>query len=76
MTNGFDKLFQLELGYDLLNSHRRKVGIEGTWEAYFNLLLMAISAPDGCKITVQESPVLKASAAINRRNSAEMAHFS
>ena len=38
VTNGFDKLYRIELSYSFMARHRNKVGIEGTWKAYFELL--------------------------------------
>ena len=31
VTNGFDKLYRIDLSYGFMASHRTKVGIEGTW---------------------------------------------
>ena len=41
LTNGFDKMHALPLTYEYMQSHREKNRIEGTWEAYFDLLKLA-----------------------------------
>ena len=43
VTNGFDKMFMLELSYAFMRAHRTHLGIEGTWKAYFDLLKQAMS---------------------------------
>ena len=42
VTNGFNKLYRLEMSYDFFQNHRDKVGIQGTWTAYFELLKKAL----------------------------------
>ena len=38
MKNGFDKLFKVPLDYDYVQTHREKLCITGSWQAYFELL--------------------------------------
>jgi hypothetical protein len=42
VTNGFDKLFKVPFNFDYVQSHRLKLGISGSWQAYFELLCDAI----------------------------------
>jgi len=51
VTNGFDKLYRVLLKYAFMDSHRTKVGIEGTWQAYFDLFKEALNDGDkGVKV--------------------------
>ena len=51
LTNGFDKMYRIDLSYAFMNSHRKAIGIEGTWQAYFDLLKQAIADGDqGVKV--------------------------
>ena len=44
-------MFSLELSYEFMSQHRAKVGIEGTWQAYFDLLKQALQDGDlGVKV--------------------------
>ena len=57
VTNGFDKMFRLKLSYSFMKAHRYALGIEGTWQAYFDLLVQAISEGDNAvKIIAVEKP--------------------
>ena len=42
VTNGLDRLFKVPLDIKILDNHRLKTGIEGTWTAYFSLLRQAL----------------------------------
>ena len=42
VTNGLDKLYQVDLDQDYLERHRLRTGIEGTWKSYFTLLKQAL----------------------------------
>ena len=57
VTNGYDKLYRLVLSYEFMTKHRQKVGIEGSWQAYFDLLKQAIADGDkGIKVIQIERP--------------------
>ena len=43
ITNGFDRLYQVELSYQFMSSQRQQSQIEGSWHAYFDLLLQALN---------------------------------
>lgn len=42
LTNGLDKLYQLPLSHSYIDLHRHATGIQGTYDAYFTLLRMAL----------------------------------
>ena len=42
VTNGFDKLFKVPFSFEYVQFHRLKLGITGSWQAYFELLCDAI----------------------------------
>ena len=42
LTNGLDKLFQIKVDHDVLQTHRKKTGIEGSWQSYFSLFCQAV----------------------------------
>lgn len=44
VTNGLDKMFELSLDYEYLQQHRKVVGIQGSWDAYFTLLTNAVGS--------------------------------
>ena len=55
LTNGFDKMFLLDMSYAFISKHRKAIGIEGTWQAYFDLLKSAIADGDqGIKVVKVE----------------------
>ena len=39
-------MFELRLNYAYLENHRQKVGIQGSWEAYFELFKSALKSVD------------------------------
>ena len=45
-------MYRIKLTYAFMMAHRSKVGIEGTWQAYFDLLKQALKDGDlGVKVT-------------------------
>ena len=39
VTNGFDRLYKVELSFQFMSMQRQQSQIEGSWHAYFDLLL-------------------------------------
>lgn len=50
VTNGFDKLFKVPFDYDYVQTHREKLGITGSWQAYFELLCDATRSDSQIKV--------------------------
>lgn len=50
VTNGFDRLFRVPLTYAFIEGHRRKLGITGSWQAYFELLCEATKSDAQVKV--------------------------
>ena len=44
ITEGLEKMYELKLSYAYLENHRKKVGIQGSWEAYFELFKSALKS--------------------------------
>ncbi|CDW80250.1 UNKNOWN [Stylonychia lemnae] len=44
LTNGFDRLFKVDLSLEYLEQHREKTGIEGSWHSFFNLFKQALDS--------------------------------
>ena len=41
-------MFEVEMSYDYLQHHRKQIGIQGSWEAYFTLFKQAATTIDWC----------------------------